>query len=292
MDPKARRIHLFIKGGLGNQLFQIAACVHLANKFGLSVLVHTTYTPREKDTFQGISRWPFSLEGLPDVVEVLDSRRQPLGSTSWSSKFVTSLFVARKAINATQRKWQFAKDSDVLRTEFGDERTERFFLNGTLSYGELILDQQDQMRSIIDFSAKQVDTETVSDTDIALHLRMGDRTPSLDRDILRITQYFQRALGELTLSTNSNIRIFSDSPVMARQLLSSISSSNLIEAPASLDAISSLSLMARHTVIIGSNSTFSWWASFIQSQGKTILPLSSKPNLEMRGLALPSHNFV
>lgn len=196
-------------------------------------------------------------------------------------------------MNSVQRKWKFVEDSEVLGLNFDDTRTRRYFLSGTFSYGSLILSQKEQMREIVERSKANIVFPAVSEKDIAIHVRLGDRTPTDTTELLQMTSYFKEALGRIDVRSDAPIRIFSDNPSLARKIiLSSNQFANLIEAPEGLDAISNLALMASHKYIIASASTYAWWASFLQIQGFTIYPGRSRFNLQRRELALSNHIFV
>lgn len=286
------QLDLLIKGGLGNQLFQLAAVLELQQRHDLRVFVHTIYLPEKEDTFRHLSRWPLVPTWLPASIHLVNSRRQPPNSTSLTSKIFTSFFYARGVVNSVQRKWKFVKDSEVLALNFNDTRTRRYFLSGTFSFGDLILSQQEQMREIVVRSTANNSFPAVSEQDIAVHVRLGDRTPTDTKDFHKMTSYFKEALRLLDADNDSPIRIFSDNPSLARRLLIASNYTNLIEAPEGLDAISNLALMASHQNIIASASTYSWWASFLQVHGSTIYPESSLSNLQRRNLALRNHTFL
>lgn len=287
-----RQLHLFIKGGLGNQLFQLAAALKIHQDFDLRVLLRTTYLPERQDSFRGVSRWPLAFSWLPETIQVINARHQPLNSTSLSSKFVTSLFAARRVLNVAQLKYQFVFDSDILSKDFSDNRTEKYFLSGIFGFGNLVLNQRHQMGEIIARSTNKGALPTVLKGDVAIHMRLGDKSPSRAEDYERLVQYFKRAISLIGPDNSARIRIFSDNPLLARNLLISSSFNNFVDAPGELDAISTLALLKSHTHIIGSLSSFSWWASFLQPEGFTFLPSESQHKLKMRGLNLAHHNYL
>jgi hypothetical protein len=287
-----RELCLFIKGGLGNQLFQLAATLQTAQTFNLGVVLHTTYLPLAEDKFRGVSRWPLAFSWIPEAIQIANSRNQPTNSTSLSSKIVTTLFAARKFLNKVQRKWQYVSEAEILSTDFSDMRTDKYFLSGIFGYGELLFNQQNQMRKIVEESALRNAFPKVLDEDIAVHVRLGDKAPRKPEEYHELSRYFSNAVKSFGLDANARIRVFSDNPVLASKLLVSSSVKNLVHAPIELDAISTLALLGSHKYIVGSASSFSWWASFLQVQGFTVLPRRSEPKLEKRNLVLAHHDFV
>ena len=76
-----------------------------------------------------------------------------------------------------------------------------------------------------------------------------------------------KALSSANLASGAQVALYSDSPELAKTLLEEvIGKVNVSLPPSTDDALSILSCMSNHNLLISSPSTFSWWAIFLQSQ--------------------------
>lgn len=83
---------VYLRGGLGNQLFQLSAARTLSAVTARRALFSTMLLPRVHDQLRGVSRWPLEIRSLIRDDEEIDERwHQPLGATSLRSKLFLTL---------------------------------------------------------------------------------------------------------------------------------------------------------------------------------------------------------
>lgn len=111
---------------------------------------------------------------------------------------------------------------------------------------------------------------------VALHIRRGDFGRS---NGLLSAAYYKRALRCLDDEHASQpIWVFSDSPSSAQQVMDEVGARNFrcIQPPSRAPAAESLALMAESSLVICSNSTFSWWGGRL-CPGGALMPASFGP---------------
>lgn len=98
--------------------------------------------------------------------------------------------------------------------------------------------------------------EVINRLDVAFHIRRGDYMGDLNYASICNTEYFDKCFDRYD---NRIINIFTDSPEYVCQEFNS-RSFNIIETGS---ALKDLTLISMHDTIVCSNSSFSWWASFL-----------------------------
>jgi hypothetical protein len=108
---------------------------------------------------------------------------------------------------------------------------------------------------------------------ISLHHRLGDYKNFSSIYEIKDEKYFlagSRLISNRIKGAAPEIWLFSDEPDISYSLLSkSIPISRVVNSQAQLNEAETISLMARSKGIIASNSTFSWWASYLSDESNT-----------------------
>lgn len=277
MLMKVNRVYIFLTGGLGNQLFQIAAAKSL--------------NPKEIKVITSVGHPRLNEEGRSEVLSLNIGEEISEHKLRHTNKLISKVFgyLLRSSIDPTRIEKLFLRGlmryigTAIIRYEVKDkfkicysedigftdifEQSETILLIGYFQshkYLDIVrFREADHKRSIFD---QQINTESeVSNSNgfkLIVHLRIGDYKFNQAFGIIDPI-YYVRAIKKLINTYYfEEILIFSDEIDVAKKLL-------IIEFPRKVtwfdpiehDTMSSFELMRQgHAFIIG-NSTFSWWAA-------------------------------
>jgi len=274
---KVNRVYIFLTGGLGNQLFQVAAAKSL--------------NPKEIKIITSIGHPRLNKEGRSEVLSLNIGEEVSEHKLKHSNKFISKVFgyLLRSSINPTRIEKLFLRGlmryigTAIIRYEINDKlkicysedvgftdlcrQSETILLIGYFqSYkylDTLRLRQPDRKFSIFDQQLnKENQVSNSNETTLIVHFRIGDYKFDQAFGVIDPAYYVRARKKVISIHHFDKILIFSDEIDLARQLLS-------IEFPRRItwvdpiehDTISSFELMRHgHAFIIG-NSTFSWWAA-------------------------------
>lgn len=248
---ETRRIVVEISGGLGNQLFQLAAAKNLDNQ-GYRVFIDSIYN--EINGFRVTEVIDFASKlGIPAV------KRSCFSNNLLKVSIVKKIYISKLRKQTIYEQENFGKP--VVPTNKMNLRLFGYWQN--ISLASEIRDRLSEL-----FKSPQIDG-------IALHVRRGDylsKQHSLHGAL--DGRYYLKALEKWNQKkSNQKIVIFTDSPEIVKheewiQLLNSPS----VSFSDSIDPWETLMEMARYSAIICSNSTFSWWAAFIGEDKEVFMP--------------------
>ena len=256
---------LVLNGGLGNQLFGWATALGISRKTGLSFELNASNT-RER----GYQLFHYGIEAS-------------FNSLKSSSVFNRSVNKLSKRING-----HFGVNARFKYVENGFRFDARFFENprgkSLRGYFQSPL-YFDHARSEIVKTLRNYQSlrepysellETLErDLFVTVHIRRGDYIGLESYHGLVDAEYFTNARN-LTLQENSRVKfvVFSDSIDMAREVFPH---GNLyVGEETNLTPPELLALMSSTSGIIGSNSSLSWWASYLM-KGKSPLRIFPEP---------------
>jgi hypothetical protein len=119
---------------------------------------------------------------------------------------------------------------------------------------------------------------------ISVHIRLGDYLNFQEVYGVTSKSYYIdaiRALENALKGNPSEVWLFSDDPLAATEMLSSkLKIDKVINESFGLSEAESIALISESSGIVGSNSTFSWWASYLSKSEKTKVVM---PKQYMRG---------
>jgi hypothetical protein len=285
---------LLLKGGLGNQLFQFATGWSLASEHGSELILSTLLLPDRVDEFMGITRWPLEIRSLHPEDKIKRNLVQPRNKTSIYSKTITWLFSMSSYVNAANIPIKLVTDSNIAHYANWVKQSDILVLKGTFGNGTQFVKSRTEIRNLIHNSQLRANTNDLNKklAEVAVHIRLGDhkrlnRTVMTDRsDFLRVS------LKRLDSPQDRTFRIFSDEPENALSLMPEQLQKNCVFAPEGLTPLETLDLMSQHETIIGSPSSFSWWAAFLQSPGITYMPKSRELKLLTYNLSLSNIHYL
>jgi hypothetical protein len=254
-----------LNGGLGNQLFQFAAARILANKLDQNLLIDTYYL---NDGNINKTRRLYSLD-------LFDLNNPVINSNHWNRYFNKLTYAIQKAAT---RKLELAEINWQETSYY--RQFSSIVLNGYFQQLDYLEANKAYLQEVLRFNPaikKQHEldlAEIESQQSVSIHIRRGDYLTAKNQEIYHscdLTYYIKAIEYIQTLYPNSVFHIFSDDPGWAIENLKPATNDLRYENYGQNDR-SDFYLMSncRHHII--ANSTFSWWAAFLNGkQHKTVI---------------------
>lgn len=223
-----------VSGGVGNQLFQIAATHAYGKRHG-------------KESFIDCSRWHASQGKNP-------------------SEYQNTIF--------KNFKYEVAGDVSCIREKrFGYDELPcidgNVSLEGYFQSIKYFEDYIEEIKNLINLPT--VKTDFIKDKNVAFHIRRGDYLNYGDLFIFG-NEYFK---NQFLNFKDYQINVFTDSHEIVLREFGGYDF-NLIQTSSE---INDLTLISQHDNVVCSNSSFSWWASFLGKEKEKIIV----PNFWMKG---------
>jgi hypothetical protein len=238
-----------LQGGLGNQLFGWATGFRVAQEQNVSLLLDTSLLIARK----------YELDSF-----LIEQKALMRGEES-SELFRRPHFFAKRKIKQ-EKSYRF--DPTILNANKGDT------LRGYFQSWKYFHDVKPQIVQRLVLKAesetfKEYDSKLkLSDFD-SVHIRRGDYKNLQNYHGLTTQRYYDAALGLLkALNPSNKIVVFSDNIKEARNIVPN--AHVYIGAEEKLSAAETLILMSKSSNFIGSNSSFSWWASYLNKNNSGI----------------------
>lgn len=262
-------IRMYLQGGLGNQLFQLAAGLDAANRLRVGLILDCS---RLGDPASALRRYALEPFTLPENVEVIRS-------ANWWKVFLHKRPVNRVK-NLLSHK-HYVEKPDDYDLKF-DTVKPGFTLDGYFQSVRYFNTVKSEMIDLIaSCQLTQTEQEVVAkltkEPFTAIHVRRGDYTNPQVAAVhgLAGQNYFKSALAALEIASNVERKLyFSDSPQTVREEFG-LQMADF--APNTLSEAATLLLMSRAHNVIASNSTFSWWAGLASETMKNGVVIVPKP---------------
>lgn len=286
---------VWLRGGLGNQLFQYSAGLCVSQSLGLDLVIRADLLPLDEDNRGPVSRWPEQISSFDHAGVIQIARSQPPHRTSSLSKALTARRILLTSIPSLGASVGFLHDADqVLRVRERDTPTARRStdLDGYFLDARIPVSLEGQLRgsltSIIQPHQMLDDLRAEVRDSVAIHLRLGDHL-SLDPDLRkRLVPQLESSL--ITLRSRyplSAVSLFTDSAKDAMEIISQAGISNIRTIDTSgLRPIEVLNLLGEAKGLVASASTFAWWAAFLQQNPSRTFFLDTQRFLVWPKLAL------
>lgn len=265
-----------LSGGFGNQLFQYAAGLSLAKHHGVELRVDISRL-NKPDTITGTTRNAdiFNLAILPleatlhDVETIVN--QQLLSSTLDMFKPLHKRRIYKE--RSTRFDKNFFKAPTPLYLK-GNRQSEKYFR----PYQSFVREHLQLSRSIIarveGYGLSMQEVESVS-----IHIRRGDYLTPVAMDWLGVLplSYYHDAINRIaTAHPNSKFYVFSDDITWVKNNLSIQHPVVFASGTISNSALEDFYLMSccKHNII--ANSTFSWWAGWMNNNPEKMVICPAK----------------
>lgn len=280
---RQRNVRVFLRGGLGNQLFQYAAGLALSTKTSAELIIDTCLlpsNPREKD---GVFHRPEEISSFHHEGTIVRSPKPSFTSTQTFARLLQLERMTGDALGAPALRIlrSVSSESRDLRDYFSNLRLPAR-INSYCSHPDFFQPIGDELRqqiySLSNPSAFYLDHvhRLESEQPTGIHLRLGDyqNFRNLYGDLT--ADYFERALNFATPKNDRrNLWVFSDEPEKAKEILGRrFKDAYFVLDQTSSRPVESLILLSKLRFKVLSNSTFSWWAAYLghSQPGNTIFP--------------------
>jgi len=251
-----------LKGGLGNQLFQYGFGRLLANKRNEPLKLDISSLGNDKDTRRKLALDKFNIKA-----EIANADEIQKYAPSVFAKFIK-----QKIFREFHIGWQ----PQLLTSQ--DNYFEGYFQS--YLYIDPIkkeLIEEITLKSMINGYYQNISEQIKNTASVAIHIRRGDFIKSIHQTIT--LGYFQKAL-ELIQSKLQNITyfVFSDDIAWAKANLKNLQPIIYVSPDQDSDEAQELILMRQCQHQIIANSTFSWWAAYLNQNPNKIVIAPKKWN--------------
>jgi hypothetical protein len=255
-----------LQGGLGNQLFGWATGFALALRMRADLTLDTTklqYRPYELDNFL-----------LSEHVSTKNTQK----------RFRQRLF--EREFSFTEASFEYdhrIKEIENSTTLHGYFQSSRYFEDAAGSIRSLVL--------LKNMSSEYLDFEKIvsAEQTLAVHVRRGDYVGLENYHGLTSEEYFRNAIRIANASMHfRKIMVFSDDIEVAKKVIPD--ADYFVSSDKLPSAAENLILMSNCSGLIGSNSSFSWWAGYLGDTPSSVRifprPWFADRNLDTRDLLL------
>lgn len=240
-------------GGLGNQLFQYATASAIAYKRDFRLLADNSFLPR-----------------MESPLTLLNLIEEDLSFINRVPKKFLGGELHRKYINRLANNMVYERDLFVF-----DENLESVKPNSTLRgffqswkyFKDRSLEIQNFIKApfVGNLNISTAFPEIKGEATIAIHVRHGDYKKLSETFGILGRNYYKNSLGvALDLYPDAKILVFSDEVASAREHVPN--AHRYIGRESGLTDFETLILMSRASVVIGANSSFSWWSAYLMEQ--------------------------
>ena len=285
-----KTVHLSLAGGLGNQLFQLAAA--LASTDGSVVLYDLVGNTRKNQLGQPEllslklpERVTFSNKKLKSkfAVRLLNFLyRTSIGQKAFIKKAVlcrpTKLFIDYYFSKTLSEKISVLQASDVGFFSITEARHPLFLVGYFQSdFWPTLLSESCEIQNmrLVVSGEPIILRRSEGNKVLALHMRLGDYANEPNIGILDAT-YFKTAIDSIAESrVIDEIWLFSDEPTVALDRIPNIWKAKIRIVPQA-GSCATLDCMRNADYFVISNSTFSWWGAFLAREPNAFV-IAPKP---------------
>ncbi len=264
-------IRVQMLGGLGNQMFQAAAGIALAQRLGARL---------ELDTSRlriGAAR-RFGLGALKVAADTFSDKAHP-----FERSFNKAIHKTAKIFHASAQRrptgWRgaiFTEPHHHFAAAF-EEISGACYLRGYFQSPRYFNDAEDAVRNAFSLEgavsrSALATAATFGEGSVALHVRRGDYLAHSKANAFHgvlNAHYYERALEWLEArDAVKNIYVFSDDANYARQMFAHHPKAQIISGESEFD---DMFLMSKARAHIIANSTFSWWSAWLDARPDSIV---------------------
>jgi hypothetical protein len=272
-------IEIFLRGGLGNQLFQYGAGIYLARKQNEEAIFRSDLLPLEPDSLSKISRWPVQISDFNMEGTIFARANQPYEATDSFSKIMQASRLLGDYFPKSMLNLGYLSGERFIPDDFSSlPRIRQINSYCTSAQPASLLGEslRNQITNLVNPSVNFQDIieETKHLNPIVVHLRLGDYRGLSNLYGRANFEKLRQIISNARLTSDAPIWLFTDSPEDAGPDLIKALEITKIIGPNSLSSpIENLISMSSGASLICANSTFSWWAAFLKGpQGTVFYP--------------------
>lgn len=259
----------YLTGGLGNQLFVLAAAWEQAERLDCPLYIDTSkYLKGDLRSFE------LGSLNLPGIVI---SRESPWVDLGRRSRRFGVTKRTRKLKTYHESAFGYSPDINKITpgtTIFGYFQSSHYFQNIESLIAELLLSSHETT------DEKAILRSLERDPRITLHVRRGDYTTAHTQAVHGVTSgaYFERGLGLIArISSGYKARAFSDEPEVAEDDLGHLPNVEFFKQNSELSGLNTIKAMSLGNGMVMSNSSFSWWAAWLMSRRTANTIIAPRP---------------
>lgn len=264
-----------IDGGMGNQMFQYAYGFSLAKKNNTMLAIeHHAYKWRPRS---------YQLDNFNITAKILDF---PVAKQNTKMSKLIAMIKRKKLIILDYRAKEIYENREGIyffHSEFDKLSGENLYLDGffqSWKYFEWcksdILNEFSFQEKKLSAVARKLIQNVRNENSIAIHIRKGD----YPEDWLIPKKYYLEAYKEVTkrIAKDFKCYIFCENIEYAQEIINKMENVEVITGKWKLDDFEEFALMSACKYQIISNSTFSWWAAYLNTNTDkmVIAPIFSK----------------
>lgn len=283
-------VSLWLRGGLGNQLFQYAFGRQVSATTQKPLEIRTALLPSKPDLYRGSGRWPQQISDFQHSGTLRIERGQPEGATNFISKSHTSLgyfmdLFPQALAQAGFLGGQEEKDwGSLLRRA---SKRESIVLDGYFIDKTVPIAQREALVREIFTTAEQRPSQSpgglkesrIPQPGLAVHVRLGDNLLQQPNLLTDYENFYEVAIRLATKEMGRlDIFVYSDQPDIAKRLISKVARGRNVVVATPASPIQTLRLMGSHIGLVAAPSTFSWWGGFLQGNQACVYMGSPWPN--------------
>lgn len=264
----------FLSGGLGNQMFQFAAAQALAEKHGHQLKIDPSYYQmyRQNRVFElaQVFTHEFAPASDDDLRQVLGLKKMIHQSPFWRRLYRRLPGTRNWLVEPQYHFW-----APLL------QQSQSCLIEGDWQSPHYFEDFADTIKKCFtfktaDFTDKALLQQLENSNSVAIHLRRGDYVSNphtLGYHGLCEADYYLAAIAEIRRRRpDAGFFVFSDDIAAAREVLKAETALHFIEPNPERKNHFDMMLMSRCKHNIIANSTFSWWAAWLNANpGKIII---------------------
>ena len=263
-------IEIFLRGGLGNQLFQYAAGLYLADKQHEEAIFRSDLLPLKADSIANVSRWPIQINAFNFHGTISSKSNQPHGLTNGFSKLMQVGRLIGDYLPQVMTRLGFLAGESYIPDDFSSLPPIRQ-INSYCSSAQPVKALEDSLRAqitnLVNPSGKfqEIIAESKEMRPTVVHLRLGDYRGLQDLYGTANFDKLRKVIESESCALDGPVWLFTDSPedvgieLQNRLGVTKIFGPNLLQAP-----IENMIAMSSGANLFCANSTFSWWAAFLK----------------------------
>ncbi len=271
-------LQVFLRGGLGNQLFQYSTGLAISEQTGKTLVLRTDLLPKTQDQISGISRWPDQISTFAHSGVLRGKSYQPTGRTNLFGKSMQIMrTVGDRWPVFTEKIGWYASKKRQKKESLNPKDTR--LINSYVAIKDFAWKNQARLRletsQIINPSNRysQLVEEKAAIPTCVIRDRLGDYRELANIYGQSSDDFIQAAIARIrSYDMLDRVWVFSDSQedLMLREFRY-LSIERVIGPEYLPRPIENLVLMSKANSIIASNSSFRWWAGCLSREATRVV---------------------